>query len=83
MKKMFFTAIALVAFSATSMANTVEVKEVVTPIEENEEVMVKKSCVETMIEIYEYIMDGECGVVGSGCGGDNNALLNELVSGCH
>lgn len=37
MKKMFFTVIALVAFSATSMANTVEVKEVVIPVDEKEE----------------------------------------------
>ena len=34
MKKLFFTAIALVAFSGVSMANTIEVKELVIQTEE-------------------------------------------------
>ena len=37
MKKMFFTAIALLAFSATSMANTIEIKEIVIPAAEGKE----------------------------------------------
>ena len=52
MKKMFFTAIALVAFSATSMAGTVEVKEVVIPVEE--EVVIKRTlCDNFWIAAYE------------------------------
>jgi hypothetical protein len=82
MKKMFFTAIALVAFSATSMANTAEVKEV-TISEGEKEVVVKKSCLDIMLDVYEFFMDYECGEIGSGCGGDDQVLLNELVGLCN
>jgi hypothetical protein len=35
-----------------------------------------------MIDVYETIMDGGCGEIGSGCGGDNAGLLNYLMSSC-
>lgn len=46
MKNVFFTAIALVAFSAASLANTIEVKEEVVPAKENtsKEVEVTAAC---------------------------------------
>ncbi len=79
MKKIFFTAIALVAFSATSMANKVEVKEVA--ISEGEkEVVVKKSCMEAALDYYEAVMDQSCG--SPGCGGDDMAFLNRVTSRC-
>lgn len=42
MKKVFFTVSALVAFSAASMANTIEVKEEVVPVEKKKEVEAAK-----------------------------------------
>ena len=81
MKKMIFTAIALVAFSATSMANTIEIKEVEIPVEEVKEVLLKQTCKDRMMNHYEYTMDHDCGSVG--CGGDNPALLNSLMALCN
>ena len=54
-KKMFFTAIALVAFSATSMANTVEVEEV-----ENGQNIARRTptlCEEASMVTYEMVID--------------------------
>ena len=66
MKKMFFTAIALVAFSATSMANTVEVKEVVIPVEEEVVVVVKRTaCDSFWIASYELYLSQHPGSAGS------------------
>jgi hypothetical protein len=47
MKKMFFTAIAVVAFSGASIANTVEVKKEV----------VMFNCVGAALDYYEAVMD--------------------------
>jgi len=53
MKKVFFTAIAMIAFSSASMANTIADEEVV--IEEKKEVVVKKDCrQEAMISLEQY-----------------------------
>ena len=81
MKKMIFTAMAVLAFSAVSMANTIEVKEeVVVNNESKVEVLVlekDKSCTDQAIVNYEYIM---CEYNN---GGDDIALLNFLLSYCY
>ena len=77
MKKMFFTAIALVAFSATSMAKTVEVNEVLIPVEEKEELVILPSCQVIMTYVYEY------NIVKYNCGEDDIVMLNELMSLCN
>ncbi len=87
MKKVFFTAIAMVAFSAVSFANTIEVKVEVVPVEKKSTNTVKveddkRTCQEIMVDVYETIMDGYCGEIGSGCGGNSNSLLNYLMSAC-
>ncbi len=76
MKKMFFTAIALVAFSATSMANTIEVKEVEI-LEGEKEVLILRNptCVLIMTYMYEYYVDYE--------GAEESVdFLNLLTSQC-
>ena len=83
MKKMFFTAIALVAFSATSMANTIEVKEVVIPVEEKKEVVILKAtpCQEAAMDAYEISMAYFCYMYDA-CE-ENVVFLNNLMSVCH
>ena len=49
MKKVFFTVIAMIAFSSASMANTIADEEIVT--EEKKEVAVKKTLCQMIAEI--------------------------------
>ena len=70
MKKLVFTALAVVAFSGAAMAKTEEVKTNLLNIEQVKE----KTCEEKAVDIYE-------GVVGTGP--DNLALLNDLIGLCH
>ena len=72
MKKLFFTAIAMIAFSGVSMANT---------IEEKEEIVIVDDCQQNVIDYYESVMDEFCG--SPACGGDNPKLLNALMSICN
>jgi hypothetical protein len=67
MKKVIFTAIAMIAFSGASMANTKEVKKKVA----KEEVMTK--CMSAAIAYYEAVM---------GCCNDDIAFYNSVVSRC-
>ena len=76
MKKLFFTAIALVAFSGISMASTIEIEksvEVTKPsvivCEER-----KQNCEEAAVSLHEIII---------GNGADNLVLLNQLIALCH
>jgi hypothetical protein len=85
MKKLVFTALAVVAFSGVAMANTVEVKEAVVI---NNEVKAEKAnlegsvgndgeateCENIALDFYEVII---------GDGADNIDLLNELIAACH
>ena len=70
MKKLVFTALAVVAFSGIAMANTAEVKTSSLKVEQVEE----KTCKEKAVDIYE-------GIIGTGS--DNLALLNDLIGLCH
>ena len=74
---MVFTAIAVVAFTGVSMANTKEVKPVAKKIKTTK-IVVKKAtpCQELMMDTYTFIMDNIRG------GGDDWALLNRLMSKC-
>ena len=84
MKKMFFTAVALVAFCFTSMANTIEVKEVVIPVEEKEEVVVKKTpCDYVWIAYYTiYINTGNGDHIAGSQEAWNYADTNAAAQGC-
>ncbi|MGL2994443.1 hypothetical protein [Flavobacterium sp. TSSA_36] len=80
MKKMIFTAMAVLAFSAVSMANTIEVKEEVVVNNEskventlNQDEQTATPCEDRAIDIYESII---------GDGPDNITLLNNLLSLC-
>lgn len=84
MKKMIFTAMAVLAFSAVSMANTIEVKEEVVVNNEskventlNQDEQTATPCEDQAIDNYEYIM---CEYNN---GGDDIALLNYLLSFCY
>ncbi|WP_159687583.1 hypothetical protein [Flavobacterium sp. 9R] len=76
MKKMIFTAMAVLAFSAVSVANTIEVKEEVVVNNESKEV-IGTPCEDSAINSYEEFInafhDGE----------DDLDLLNDLLSVCH
>lgn len=81
MKKMIFTAMAVLAFSAVSMANTIEVKEeVVVNNESKVEVLNTEGeatqCQETAINIYEFVMNTYNNGV------DNLDLLHNLLAQC-
>jgi hypothetical protein len=70
MKKLVFTAIAVIAFSGVSMAETTEVKSEVKVLAEQIEAT---PCEDAAIDFYEAIIeDGE----------DDIDLLNELLSYC-
>ena len=77
MKKMFFTAIALVAFTGISMANTKETKKSVTPIKAKttKMVVVGTPCQEMMLDAYETIIEIRNN-------GEDWKLLNYLLSKC-
>ena len=83
MKKLFFTAIVMVAFSAVSMANTIEIKEIEVIAEKTLIDIEKASCTDIAISAYEFAMDSECGIPGSGCGGDSPELLNLFMGWCY
>ena len=55
MKKVFFTAIAMIAFSSASMANTIAEEEVVVNKEEKKEVVAKKDCFAFALLIYDIV----------------------------
>lgn len=78
MKKMFFTAIALIAFSGASMASTKEVKKEKKETKKITKVVVGTECQNKAVTKYELIMDEDCGSVG--CGGDDWNLLNALIA---
>lgn len=81
MKKMFFTAIALVAFSGASMATTKEVKK--DKKEAKKTTTVETPCQEMMLDCYETIIkireqnNGGKPVV------EDWGLLNNLLSNCN
>lgn len=80
MKKLVFTAFAVVAFSGVAMANSLEVKESTILNNELKIVEVQERatpCQDMMIDIYEYTMDTY------NCGGDDINLLNALLSNCN
>jgi hypothetical protein len=94
MKKLVFTAIAMIAFSGASMANTIEVKEEVVSAKEAITIEIKSfnnvvtveelridDCKQAAISLYELFMDGGCG--SPGCGGDNITFYNDLMSVCY
>lgn len=77
MKKLLFTALAVVAFSGVAMANSVEVEEstilnnVLKIVEKQEQAT---PCEDKALDFYELVIDG---------GEDNLTLLNELIGACH
>ena len=85
MKKLVFSALAVVAFSGVVLANTAGVNgKVVTMSENKVEILVVQGpgdnegtatpCEDKALDFYEVIIaDGE----------DNLTLLNELISACH
>ena len=74
MKKLVFTALAVVAFSGVAMANTEEVKKEVIEIKENKEILEATPCEDRMIDLYEYAI---------GDGPENIALLNKYLNICY
>lgn len=68
-----FTAIAVIAFSGVSMAETKEVKREVKVVKDQLEAT---PCQDMAIDIYEYVMNEY------NCGGDDIGLLNALLSNC-
>ena len=68
MKKMFMTAVALVAFSAASMANTKEVKVAVEPVKEvkTESEFKREPCDYVWIAYYTIYINTHSGSAGSG-----------------
>ena len=70
MKKLVFTAIAMIAFSGASMANTIEVKE---------EVVRRASCMQVSIEVYNELR--EAGVGTEEAQIEANAAYGECLSG--
>lgn len=84
MKKVFFTAIAMVAFSSASMANTIADEEVVVNNKEKKEIMVEKEVVvkKDCFAVALFTLD----VVESFCGpiSDEAAtnLLNQAYHNC-
>ena len=82
MKKMFFTATAFVAISATSMANTVEVKEVVIPTEGEKEVVVKRTaCDNFWIAAYELYLSQHNGNPGLNENGSAGITFADNLTG--
>lgn len=73
MKKLLFTAIAVIAFSGVAMAETKEVKTEVKVVNEQLEAT---PCQDAAIDLYEYFINDYNG----GC--DNINLLNSLLSRC-
>jgi hypothetical protein len=87
MKKLVFTALAVVAFSGAAMAKTAEVKEEVLVGKESEVVILAVQgpgdseatatpCQDAAINIYEYVMN----TYNNGC--DNLDLLHNLLAQC-
>ena len=70
MKKLLFTALAVVAFSGVAMAETSKLESKPLKLEQVKE----KSCEDRAVDIYEGIIQG---------GSDNLALLNDLIGLCH
>jgi len=73
MKKLVFTAIAVIAFSGVSMAETTEVKSDVKVLAEQLEAT---PCEDRAIDVYEYVMNEYNN------GGDDIDLLNALLANC-
>ena len=73
MKKLLFTAIAVIAFSGVSMAETRKAKSEVKVVKEQLEAT---PCENMAIDIYEYVMNEYNN------GGDDIGLLNALLSNC-
>ena len=74
MKKLLFTAIAVIAFSGVSMAETKEVKNEVEVLKIQLEP--NDCCVDNALDVYEFAVSEFYG----GC--DNINLLNELLAHC-
>ena len=79
MKKMFFTAIALVAFSSVSMANTIADEEVVRENEEKCSAVIKRNpCIENAMDTLYCIAEANPGF-------DNvtlNGIFQCLIAKC-
>ncbi len=73
MKKLFFTAIAVIAFSGVSMAGTFEDPKDVNAKQTNKEVLKPTPCQDAALNFYESIV---------GNGPDNIPLLQHLLSYC-
>lgn len=76
MKKLLFTALAVVVFSGVTMANNVEAKKLETKVIKENVVLKATPCQDMMIDIYEYTMNTYNN------GGDDISLLNALLSNC-
>lgn len=76
MKKMFFTAIAVVAFSGASMANTKEIKRDKKEAKKITKIAESTPCQEMMLDTYELIMKIRNN------GKEDFKLLNDLLSKC-
>jgi bacteriorhodopsin len=83
MKKMFMTAVALVAFSAASMANTKEVKTPVKPVKKakTEATVFKTKCDYIWIAYYTIFINTHEGSDGSGAAW-GYADANASAAGC-
>ncbi len=81
MKKLVFTAFAVVAFSGVAMANTTVVEEVIINSESKSDLIVAKvepsQCELDAVGTYEFFM------YEYNNGGDNIDLLNSLIAVCH
>ena len=78
MKKLVFTAFAVVAFSGVAMANTAEVKELTVLKNEIKVVIIQQeenSCQAAVIAYYEQVMENRGG-------GEDTLLLSSLMYNC-
>jgi hypothetical protein len=73
MKRFLFTAIAVIAFSGVSMAETKESKS---EVKVEKQLLHATPCQDRAIDIYEYVMNEYNN------GGDDIDLLNALLSNC-
>ena len=75
MKKVIFTAIAMIAFSGASMANTEEVKKVT----ENDDLDVRANCMQEAMAVYNEL--SSAGIEESECQYEANAAYGDCIGG--
>lgn len=76
MKKVFFTVSALVAFSAASMANTIEVKKEVVPVKETKKIPMLYCMVQSFLVFAEL---HNAGVNDEDCFAEMNSSFNDCA----